>query len=256
MADQTSDIRLKSVLNFRDLGGNGSLSGHKLKENLIFRSANPDKITKSDILILQSLNIRTIIDLRAPHEVSKTAVMPGDVQKISLPIDFNQITRERLKPVLKKRNPEAEITMISQSLYLEMLDAAAPVFREIVEVLLQQESSPLMIHCQVGKDRTGIISALILLALGTSRQTIIDDFMKSNDALMPFFRRSFLKRKILSFGFFPYKAVLFAVTVRRNNIESVIDRVINHYGGIEGYLTSAGFDISYLEDLKERLCHK
>jgi protein-tyrosine phosphatase len=255
MANQTSYIKLKSVLNFRDLGGDGSLSGNNMKENVIFRSANPDKITYPDILILQSLNIRTIIDLRAPNEVSKTAVKLVDVQKISLPIDFNQITRERLKPVLKKKNPEDEITMISQSLYLEMLDAALPVFREVMELLVQHDSSPLMIHCQVGKDRTGIISALILLALGANRQAIIDDFMKSNDALMPFFRRSFLKRKILSFGFFPYKAVLFAVTVRRNNIESVIDRVFNHYGGIEGYLASAGFDISQLGDLRKRLCH-
>jgi len=253
--NKTSNIKLNSLLNFRDLGRDGAGSALMIKEGIIFRSANPDKITRDDILKLQSLNIRTIIDLRAPYEVSKTAVKALDIKRISLPIDFNQITKERLKPVLKKKNPEAEIALISQSLYLEMLDAAAPVFREIMELLLQQENSPLMIHCQVGKDRTGIISALIMLALGADRQSIINDFMKSNDALIPFFRRSFLKRKIISFGFFPYKAVLFAVTVRQNNIESVIDRVINHYGGIEGYLTSTGFDISRLEDLRKTLCY-
>jgi len=62
-----------------------------------------------------------------------------------------------------------------------------------------------------------------------------------------------MRRKILSFGFFPHKAVLFAVTVRKNNIEAVLDRVKDHYGGIEGYLSSSGFDVSQLPELRNKL---
>jgi len=247
-------IKMNALLNFRDLGEASSGAEKSLKKGIIFRTANPDRLTRDDMTKLLSLNIRSVIDLRAPHEVEPGAVKIEGSRRISLPLDFQNKTREKLKPVLRLKNYEEEVTKISQSLYIEMLDAAAPVFRNVLEILLQPDGYPAIIHCQVGKDRTGIISALLLLALGADRQEIITDFMRSNDELMPFFKRSFLRRKILSFGFFPHKAVLFAVTVRRNNIEAVLDRVEEHYGGIEGYLSSAGFDISRLNELRDKLC--
>jgi hypothetical protein len=60
-------------------------------------------------------------------------------------------------------------------------------------------------------------------------------------------------RKVLSFGFFPSGTILYAITVKKRNIESVLDRINNHYGGIEGYLNSAGLDGSHLVKLRERL---
>lgn len=254
MNQLTSDMNLTSVMNFRDIGGVITSRNGTVKEGIVFRSANPDKISSEDVKKLHSLKIRTIIDLRAPHEVSRKTIKIADTTRISLPLDFQKTTRERLLPVLRKKNPEAAITEISQSLYIEILDASASVLREVIELLLLPDRSPVIIHCYAGKDRTGIISALLLLALGAGRDHIIADFMKSNDALISFFKRDIMRKKILSFGFFPAEAVLFAVTVRQNNIESVIDRVSGHYGGIEGYLASAGFDISRLDDLRERLC--
>ena len=247
-------IKMNALLNFRDLGEAFSGAEKPLKKGIVFRTANPDRLTRDDLKKLQSLNIRSVIDLRAPHEVDPKAVKIEGSQRISLPLDFQGKTREKLKPVLRIKNYEEEVKKISQALYVEMLDAALPVFRNVLEILLQPGSCPALIHCQVGKDRTGIISALLLLAMGADRQDIISDFMRSNDELIPFFKRSLLRRKILSFGFFPHRAVLFAVTVRRNNIEAVLDRVTDHYGGIEGYLSSSGFDLSQLPELRNKLC--
>ena len=78
--------------------------------------------------------------------------------------------------------------------------------------------------------------------------------MKSNDALLPYFKRRLLIRKIITFGFFPTDRMLQVITVKQRNIDSVIDRVNKHYGGIEGYLASAGFDMSSMKDLREKLC--
>ena len=122
-----------------------------------------------------------------------------------------------------------------------------------MELLASPGRSPVLIHCHAGKDRTGIIIALILLAMGVDRELIISDFMKSNEALMSFFKTRFLFRKIISFGFFPYRNMVFAVEVKRRNIESVLDRVEFHYGGIEGYLRYAGFDISSLQKVRDIL---
>lgn len=247
-------MNLKSVMNFRDIGGIPTSGNGRIKEGIIFRSATIDRISSKDANNLQELHIRTIIDLRAPGEVKKHRRSPGTIFTLSLPLDFQQTTRERLRPYLYKKGTEKKLADISNHLYLDILDAAAPVFRQIMELLLSGERTPILIHCQAGKDRTGIIVALILLALDTDRKLIVDDFLKSNDALLPYFKKMLIFRKIISFGFFPSRKMLYVITVKQRNIDSIIDRIQNHYGGIEGYLNSAGFDISRLKDIRAHLC--
>lgn len=247
------NIVLHSVLNFRDIGGIRSEKGNLIRQGIIFRSANTDWISKRDIAKLHRLNIRTIIDLRAAYEIRKNKRAIDNIDYISLPLDFEQTTRERLKPFLYKKSSERIISEISKSLYLEILDAALPAVNKILEIILETEQCPVLIHCQAGKDRTGIICALILLALGIDRQSIIEDYLKSNEALLPFFKRKLLIRKVLTFGFFPSGTILFAITVRRQNIESVLERIENHYGGIEAYIKVSGFDTSRLPELKSIL---
>jgi protein-tyrosine phosphatase len=249
----SSEFHFKSLLNFRDIGGISVPGDKKIRNGFIFRSANPDTISRSDIKKLQQLKIKTIIDLRAPSEQKKKRVTIDHADTISLPLDFQQKTRDRMMPYFRKKNSEEIISDISNALYLEMADATLDIIGDVFEVLLSEERTPVLIHCQAGKDRTGIVSALILLALGADRQFIIDDFMRSNVALIPYFRRKFLRRKILSLGYFPARNVMFAVTVRQRNIESVIDRVSVNYGGIEGFLKGSGFDVSRLKELRERI---
>jgi protein-tyrosine phosphatase len=252
--DQASrKIDFKYLLNFRDVGGIAASGNRRIKAGIVFRSANPDRLNKSDKEKLRSLNIRTIIDLRAPEEYGKNYVSFDHSEKLSLPLDFQKTTRERLKPVIFGKDSEKVIADISNDIYLEILDASAPVFRHVMEILASPGRTPVLIHCQAGKDRTGIIVALILLAMGVERELVLDDFLKSNEALLPYFKRHLLIRKIVSFGYFPYRNILFAVQVRQRNIESVLDRIEDHYGGIEGYLSSAGFDISRLADIRNTL---
>ncbi|MCE5348234.1 MAG: tyrosine-protein phosphatase [Bacteroidales bacterium] len=252
MKEDTIDINFKSVPNFRDLGGIAAEGGKKIKKGIIFRSANPDALIKPEIQKFQLLNIRTIVDLRAPHEYNGQKSF-DHIDHLSLPLDFQQITRERFKPYINKKNSETAIADISNSLYLDILDAAQPLFRQVMEVLLSRERYPVLIHCHVGKDRTGIICALLLSVLGTGRQLIIEDFMKSNEALRPAFEKMFLKKKILTLGLLPPRMMMFAVTVRQRNIESVLDRITDHYGGIEAYLGDTGFDLSRLPELKKNV---
>jgi protein-tyrosine phosphatase len=250
---QMTDMSLHSVLNFRDIGGIVTDGEKKIREGIIFRSANPDRISKKDIDKLHLLNIRTIIDLRAPGEGKRQKKPINHIERLSLPLDFDKSTREKLKPLFYKKNSEKNIADISNSLYIEILDATQKIIGQILEILLSDERSPVLIHCQAGKDRTGIVCALLLLSLGAERKFITCDFMKSNDALLPFFRRMLLFRKILYLGFFPSKTILYAITLRQRNIESVLDRVMNHYGGIKAYLKGSGFDSSRLEELKNRI---
>lgn len=249
----TSELNFESVLNFRDIGGIVSDGNKKIKDGMIYRSANLDRISKKDLKKFEGLNVKTIIDLRAPSEWGKRKNPLRDIEILSLPLDFQRASIERIKPFLYKRNSEAMIADVSNSLYLEILDDALPMFNQVMEVLLSPNRSPILIHCHVGKDRTGIITALILLALGVDRKWIIDDYMKSNDSLIPYFKRRFMRKKILSFGLYPYRTILYVVTLRKRNIESVLDRVDDQYGNIDNYLKETGFDTISLTELKRRL---
>jgi protein-tyrosine phosphatase len=251
-----SDLNFKSVLNFRDIGGIPAGGSKKIREGMIYRSANPDNISKDDLRKLQNINVRTIIDLRSATEKKKRKRVISNIGTLSLPLDFQSVTRERMEPFIRRKNSEEILSDISNSLYLEIADATMPLLPQVLDLLLSPESSPVLIHCQAGKDRTGILCALILLSLGVERQFIIDDFMKSNDALLPYFRKTLLRRKILSFGFFPSERMLFVITVKQRNIESVIDRIEGYYGGITAYLQESGFDIARLEELKGRVLLK
>ena len=252
MKHHSQNKKFKTLLNFRDPCGIEASGKGLLREGVLFRSANPDKLNNDDLQKLKSLDIKTVIDLRAPHEIRKGHKSVDHAYKLSLPLDFQQTTRERLRPVIYKKDSEDLISDISNAIYLEILDASGAVFKQVMETLASTERFPVLIHCQAGKDRTGIIIALILLSLGVERDVIISDFMKSNDELLPFFKKQFLIRNILSFGFFPYRNMLFAVQVKQRNIESVLDRIDNHYGGIESFMRSAGISQSILDEVKEK----
>jgi protein-tyrosine phosphatase len=253
MHRRSDSIYFRSLLNFRDAGGIRASGNSCIREGILFRSANPDTLKSDDMKKLRSLNIRTVIDLRAPHELSKGYKSVDHADRLSLPLDFQQTTRDRLRPVIYKKDAEEVIADISNDIYLEILDASGPVFRQVMERLAAPEKSPVLVHCQAGKDRTGIIIALILLAMGVERELIISDFMKSNEALLPYFKKRFLLRKIFSFGLFPYRNMIFAVEVKQRNIESILDRIENHYGGIGGYLRHAGFDMAELAKVRRAL---
>jgi protein-tyrosine phosphatase len=245
--------RFRSLLNFRDIGGVSAAGNKNVKTGLIFRSANPDRLGRKDIEKLRTFNIRTVIDLRAPNEISKKIVLIDHAEKMTLPLDFQLKTRERLRPVIYRKDAQPEIADISNELYLEILDASVPAIGQIMEILAAPEGTPVLIHCQAGKDRTGIVAAVILLALGVERNLIIDDFMKSNDELLPFFKKRFLIRKIISAGFFPYRNMLFAVAVKKRNIESILGRIDSHYGGIEAFMRKAGISETRLGEIREKL---
>jgi protein-tyrosine phosphatase len=256
MSPATYTWKLRSLLNFRDIGGIDLADGYVMKKGHVFRSANPDRIHPADAGILESLGIKTIIDLRSPAEAGEKRIKINGTERINLPLDFQLKTRELLKPVIRDKNAKPAIAEISNQLYLEILDAAVPLFREMMEQLADPGRTPVLIHCQAGKDRTGIFSALILKALGAANDDIVKDFMRSNPELRASFKRHFLFRAILTFGFYPYDNLLFAVTVKQRNIESVLGRVDKHYGGITGYLAAGGADPSLLSRVREQLTIK
>ena len=227
-----------------------------MRKELIYRSANHDKVNQKDIKKLKGLRIKTIVDLRDPSEFSSGKTEIPGIKIINIPLKFENITRQRLRPLLKRNYDPDEINRVLNGVYVEIVDAVRPVLSKLAAMICELNNTPLLIHCQAGKDRTGILIALLQMIADVDREEIIRDYLASNDSLLPHFKRKLKLRKHITLGFFPSEAVLHAVTQKREDILTVIDRVDNHYGGIKEYLSGTGYDISQINKLRDILVEK
>ena len=179
-----NDIRLKGLVNARDLGGIVTKYGI-MKKGKLLRSPALDKLTKNDIEILKNhYQLKTIIDLRTDKEVEerKDVIFPN-TKYLHMPI-FN----ERFPGITHEKQEEFDDAYDNFDLDLSRLYhgiMSTPYLEKVAEIVktimhLQDEEYAVLFHCTAGKDRTGIISALLLLILGAEKQTIIDDYLYSN----------------------------------------------------------------------------
>lgn len=188
-----------TIKNARDLGGYYTKDGYRTRYGLLLRSAELHNASDSDIEQLHlKYNIRLIVDLRSSKETTLASdpSIPGACAK-NIPLINKQAISEKMLcvPEYKKlvpisRDPlsqiEAAKALISSgyfdSMYIDYIASSytqsqlANIFRE----LLTCEDGGILWHCKEGKDRTGIVSALLLSVLGVDYDTIIADFELSN----------------------------------------------------------------------------
>jgi protein-tyrosine phosphatase len=168
-------IALEGAVNFRDLGGYGTLDGRRTRWRVLFRADGLSELSQTDFSVMRDLGIRTVVDLRSGHEVEQSRF---DVE--AHPVDFHHFPFIDELPDVEQwdRRPGLLGTQ-----YKEMLDDAAPQIIGALEVLTAPDSRPAVFHCTAGKDRTGLLSALVLSLLGVPEETVVADYALSGEAM-------------------------------------------------------------------------
>lgn len=161
-------VSLEGCVNFRDLGGWRTADGRRVRSGRLFRSDALHRVTPGDLARLRGeLDVRTLIDLRSSHEVAKEGRGPlceGPVAYHHLPF-FDTPERDPARQL-----PEGGLAAI----YLAMLRfARAPISRAL-ETLAASPGAAVF-HCAAGKDRTGVLSAVVLGSLGVLDEDIVED---------------------------------------------------------------------------------
>lgn len=159
------------LLNFREVGGAPCADGRRVRRGRLFRSATPDFATPTDLIFLERLGIRTVLDLRTEPERRVSPFI--DLRVHSIPIltqvwDPGSIAASTLPP-----------DRFLADRYLEMCELGADRIAECLGVLAESPASPALVHCTAGKDRTGVLVALLLSALGVNRRAIAEDYALS-----------------------------------------------------------------------------
>ena len=181
-------IRLDGASNFRDFGGYLLHDGSQMAVRQYFRSENLSKLSKSDCYELHRLGIRTIFDLRTTQEIGSTPnafQVSNEFEVVNVPISGTIANFEDgLQGIFSGAICEITSDDMAQ-MYLDILCKFRSELLFVASHLLARSSGPTLVHCTAGKDRTGLVVALVQLALGVARQDIFYDYLLSNRLRTP-----------------------------------------------------------------------
>ena len=252
---------LKTAPNFRDIGGLPTMGGRVLRTGLIYRSGALDQLDDNDIAVLRTLDIRICLDLRSRSErLGNPSRWPEDqvprVLALEVATDIRVLDRE-LADWLAEHPDRDGAARLMHGIYRSMPLSCAPVLRRLFEELVESnDSTPLLIHCAAGKDRTGFIVAMLLKALGVSDAEVLANYLESNqhyDHLRQDAKISALLQGML--GFALGADALTAVTCADPAyLACAFDEIGKSFGAVDRYLEScAGLDAARRQRLRQIL---
>ena len=176
----TIDLPLSAPVNLRDLGGIPVLGG-SVRPGVAIRA---DDLSIVDLETASSLvadGLTTIIDLRSVDEVEFTGRGPIG----SLPVTYHHVP---FMTSIGEASAEALDQTKFGSMYVRMLDAAAPRIVQALAIIAYAPGA-VAFHCAAGQDRTGVLAASLLLALGAEPEAIVADYVRTGDNSEAIMRR-------------------------------------------------------------------
>jgi protein-tyrosine phosphatase len=175
----TRHFDLIGASNFRDLGGYAGRDGRKVRWRHIFRSNHLGHLTEADIAVLRGLGLKNAFDFRGAEERIAAACAIAEITVHSLPVEPTVVASLRARLAGgKPLSPTDGIEVMRES-YVGYVRQNTARYRSLFAHLLG-DSTPLVIHCTAGKDRTGFACALILHALGVPEDVISEDYLLTN----------------------------------------------------------------------------
>jgi len=241
-------IEIESVINFRDLGGYRNRDGETVAWRRIFRSGDFRNITPDDFArIEKEISLTTVIDLRTSEETERQGKWHSPevgIRYCHIPFPGGGKKKEGAR-LLK------EYTNLGQ-FYLHLIDRKE-FSQQIVaalKIIADPKNHPLVFHCAIGKDRTGILSAILLSILGIDDAVIVEDYTLSGPAVKKLrenMNQSFINEELLKrlpayfWEAVPESMDLFLTTLKKK------------HGSIVGYLINQGVETYLIESIRKAL---
>ncbi|MEA1943521.1 MAG: tyrosine-protein phosphatase [Pseudomonadota bacterium] len=178
---------LEGVHNFRHFHDYDAVDGRRVRDGL-FRSGHHSRATPADLDAMRKLGIKVVADLRKPRErTNEPSMWPDDMAVRVIASDLGDSGEPPHLAFLRKgvHTPEAvRDYMLSAYRRIPMEEGNQEVYREGYKALASGEADDgFLVHCAAGKDRTGIFCALILDELGVDRDTVMEDYLLTNEAV-------------------------------------------------------------------------
>jgi len=248
---RSRDLLWDGLLNVRDLGGHPTEDGGETRYDSIIRADSVRQLSDQGWAALVDYGIKTIVDLRTNDELA--ADPPAELPVEVLHIPFFETDNEDWKDI------EAQLEAITRSttdvptatreVYMIFLSHFAQNVAAAIRAVANAPESGLVTHCAGGKDRTGLLTALLLHVAGVDIDEIAADYALSEERLRPRHEQWFAEAESEE----DLERLKRMVQTPAESIRGVFEELERRYGSVTGYLHDAGLTDDELDRARARL---
>ncbi len=224
-------LRIPGTRNLRDVGGYPAGQGRRVRWRTLFRTDALDRLPETSVERLLRLGVRQVIDLRWPHEIE---VAPS--------VFANHPTVTYRSIPLLDRDPTPQLGLAGT--YRHIFDERRDQLVAVVRAVLAAGGLPAMVGCSAGKDRTGVVVALLLAAVGVPHGVIAEDYELSAELFA---------RPVDDEHLADWRAAPIEVECPPEYILGALDHLDRRHGGPAGFLRAGGLGDAEVAALVERL---
>ncbi len=246
-------IELEGAHNVRDLGGLAA-GGSRTRPGVLLRSDALHELTADDVEhLVDVVGVAHVVDLRSSAERSERgrgALGSTEVRYTELEVIGPEVLARRAATRAAGFAAGLEPARILSDGYLELLELGAPAFTMAFGRIVEPAGSPVLVHCAVGKDRTGVLIALLLDAAGVDRHEIVADYARSGERMAPIIARWTAANP--TSGLTEQLAAFTAMAVPET-MEHVLEHLHDRWGGGAGFFIEHGQPSAAIDLWRARL---
>lgn len=231
-------LKFAGTYNFRDVGGYPTCNGGAIRWRTLFRSDSPHRLSEADRASLIECGLQTSIDLRQAEELAEAP----NAFAVSSHVSYRHL------PLLNDTPSMPEVLPTLVEIYRRILDERSEQVAAVLAALAAPGALPAVVNCTAGKDRTGLIVALLLGLVGVPEETIVADYALSGACLAGVYLDE-ARRRAEAQGFSYDLLVLCDPDFMRATLAHLRAR----YGGIEAYVRTAGLGDAEINRLRQAL---
>ena len=239
-----SRLLLQTMYNVRDLGGLTTKDGRITKCGRFLRADAPTQLNLNDLQLLLDFPVRTVIDLRSQNEIVELPHGLRDLPEVDY-INIPLLGDDLGAGIAAVQMYEAGRDMVGLAdLYIHMLENSRESLGQVFVQMAAARSGACLFHCAHGKDRTGLISALLHLLAGVSDADIVANYQVSEMYLKPLYD---------TFMHTIPAEVRHYFNTHPQNMELTLRYFHQHFESAEAYLATCGVSSAEIAELKDRL---
>jgi protein-tyrosine phosphatase len=245
---RSRDLVWDGCVNVRDLGGHPTEDGGETQFGVVIRADSVGLLSEEGWATLVETGVARIVDLRLGLEQDDDPPRDLSVEVVHVPI-LDRFDDETWTEVEERSMRAANDTESTGIVYLQMLQHCRDRFAEAVTAVADAPPGPVVVHCHGGKDRTGLVVALLLRLADVPIEDIAEDYALSAERLRERHERWLAgaedeaeRERIRRITSCPAPAM-----------QQVLEALDEHYGNVAAYLQNAGVRPDALERVRSRL---